>query len=311
MSYPQSFGYVLQADAVSTSRTQAVSLLAASGRALLILDRSYSAGVAGAWSRVELERIRAGMPGRRVVAYFSIGEAERYRDYWGPEWNIGRPGFVLEENPNWPGNYLVEYWHPDWQSIVLSDLEKIVEQGFDGVYLDIVDGFSNFERDPDGSYHDDRVNPATGQSFRRDMVDLVAAIARHARAQVPDFWVIPQNGSQLLAFDDHVQTIDAIGVEDLYTRGDELQPVEHFAYVNGFLDRLRAAGKPVLLVEYAEDGALRARAVRAATARKDVLLLTDRPLKTLGRSYAPLHFQAAESGDAARPRTGLAVARQP
>lgn len=79
---------------------------------------------------------------RLVIAYLSIGEAEKYRYYWkkneGKEW-------VKYENPEWKGNHIVEYWNPEWQKIVYEYLDKIVEAGFDGVYLDIVDGYTNFE----------------------------------------------------------------------------------------------------------------------------------------------------------------------
>ncbi|GDX10473.1 hypothetical protein LBMAG57_22450 [Verrucomicrobiota bacterium] len=43
-------------------------------------------------------------------------------------------------------------------------------RGFDGVYLDIVDGFETFEQ-VGKDYVDVRVNPETKQSYRRDMVE--------------------------------------------------------------------------------------------------------------------------------------------
>ena len=38
------------------------------------------------WQRPELDAIRRGQPGRKVIAYVSIGEAEDYRPYWRKEW---------------------------------------------------------------------------------------------------------------------------------------------------------------------------------------------------------------------------------
>ena len=289
---PKNFAYVLQAGHLGASRAQAIAELAASGRDLIILDRAFQVGDGGAWSPADLERIRAAAPGRRIVAYFSIGEAESYRHYWQPDWTIGKPSFLLEENPNWQGNYVVKYWDRNWQALVLADLDVILAQGFDGVYLDIIDGFSNFERRPDGSYHDNRVNPRTKRSYRRDMAIFVARIAAHARRYNPDFLVIPQNGAQLLAFDKYVKLISAIGIEDLLTQGDAPQTDEHFLYINDYLNKLRAAGKPVLLVEYPERGDLRAKAIRRAGELGDPLLLVDRPLTTLGRSYSAKPFSA-------------------
>lgn len=88
--------------------------------------------------------------GRRLVmAYLSIGEAEDYRYYWQPGWNKDRPEWLEEENPDWPGDFKVRYWHKEWQDILFgpgdSCLKRIMAVDFDGVYLDIIDAFQYFE----------------------------------------------------------------------------------------------------------------------------------------------------------------------
>jgi cysteinyl-tRNA synthetase, unknown class len=50
-----------------------------------------------------------------------------------------------KENPNWPGNYKVKYWHSDWQNIILDYTRRIGEAGLDGAYLDIIDAFAYYE----------------------------------------------------------------------------------------------------------------------------------------------------------------------
>ncbi|NQV37239.1 MAG: endo alpha-1,4 polygalactosaminidase [Candidatus Marinimicrobia bacterium] len=86
---------------------------------------------------------------RLVLAYLSIGEAENYRYYWDDSWTGNKPIWLLEENPNWNGNYKVKYWDSDWQSIIYGDsegyLDKIIRGGYDGVYLDIIDAYEYFE----------------------------------------------------------------------------------------------------------------------------------------------------------------------
>ena len=77
--------------------------------------------------------------------YLSIGEAEDYRYYWRPEWKIKPPPWLDKENPNWPGNYKVKYWYSEWQDIILDYTRRIVEAGFDGAYLDIIDAFAYYE----------------------------------------------------------------------------------------------------------------------------------------------------------------------
>ena len=53
------------------------------------------------------------------------------------------------ENPNWPGNYKVRYWEQSWKDIIYGNdnsyLKKILDAGFDGVYLDIIDAFEYYE----------------------------------------------------------------------------------------------------------------------------------------------------------------------
>ncbi len=84
---------------------------------------------------------------RLVIAYMSIGEAEDYRYYF-PKDNK-KPTWLDVENPRWLGNFRVKYWQRDWQNIIYgssdSYLDKIVELGFDGVYLDTIDTYVYYE----------------------------------------------------------------------------------------------------------------------------------------------------------------------
>ncbi|MCF6365202.1 MAG: endo alpha-1,4 polygalactosaminidase [Bacteroidales bacterium] len=86
---------------------------------------------------------------RLVISYMSIGEAEDYRYYWKDEWNKDKPEWLDKENPNWKGNYKVWYWNSEWQAIIYGNsnsyLKKILDAGFDGVYLDIIDAFEYYE----------------------------------------------------------------------------------------------------------------------------------------------------------------------
>ena len=46
------------------------------------MDYSFSGSDRDRWKRDELDRIREGMEGRKIISYISIGEAEDYRYYW-------------------------------------------------------------------------------------------------------------------------------------------------------------------------------------------------------------------------------------
>ena len=98
---------------------------------------------------ISMLKTKANGGSRLAIAYMSIGEAEDYRYYWQPGWDTNPPSWLDNEDPNWPGNYYVQYWNETWQNIIFgsdeSYLDKIIETGFDGVYLDIIDAFEYFE----------------------------------------------------------------------------------------------------------------------------------------------------------------------
>ncbi len=280
---PTSFAYVLQADSLAKSKAAAVAKLAACGRDWIVLDASYSTDEP--WTAANLAAIRAGKVGRKVIAYLSIGEAEDYRAYWQSSWKTSPPAFLLGENPEWKGNFRVKYWQADWQKIILADVDKIMAAGFDGVYLDIVDGFEPFEQDGK-NYVDNRINPETKQSYRRDMVGWVKTVAARARKTNSAALIIPQNGTQLFAHTDFLGAVDAVGIEDLFTNGDKLQKAADTKFRLETLAPMLAAHKPVLDIEYAKRKERQDHARGSAAQNGLILLVTDRQLKTLGESGA-------------------------
>ena len=286
-SNPASFAYILQADSFAKTKSSAVAQLKESGRDWIVLDATFADNTP--WEQADLETIRSGKAGRKVVAYLSIGEAEDYRPYWQSEWvsngkrTAAAPVWLGIENPEWKGNYQVKYWNADWQKLMLPAIDDAMAHGFDGVYLDVVDGFETYEQGADG-YLDDRMNPDTKQTYRRDMVDWVKAIAARARAKNPAALVIPQNGSQLVVHKDFIEVINAQGIEDLFTNGKKLQPASHTDEILGNLKLLASAKKPVLLIEYPKTHQGQALSKKLAEKNGLVWLVTDRQLKTLGES---------------------------
>lgn len=114
---------------------------------LIIIDLFYNDNTLSAADLVNLKTKNNGSK-RLVVSYMSIGEAEDYRYYWKPEWSKKPPSWLFEENPDWPGNYKVSYWKTEWKKIIYGNsdsyLDKIIANGFDGAYLDIIDAYENF-----------------------------------------------------------------------------------------------------------------------------------------------------------------------
>ncbi len=249
---------------------------------LAVIDYSANGDASGEWSAAQIEDVQLHGPcdRKRVLAYLSIGEAEDYRYYWDPAWVDGSgqpipgvaPDWLGPTNPDWPGNYKVRYWLPGWQSILFgtpsgahrSYLDRIIDAGFDGVYLDIVDAFEYWGPSEIGGTNENR-------DAAHRMIDLVEAIANYARItrEKPDFIVVPQNGAVIIdpdAYPDssdpdaeaaqqqarYFSIIDAIGAEDAFFGGDldENNPYNPDEYMIDLLGRFRTGGVTVLSIEY-------------------------------------------------------------
>ena len=143
----KNFLYILDPELFGT-KTNFITAVTGTNYDLLIIDLFFDGEP---YTTLELDELRNKQNGgtRMVVAYMSIGEAEDYRFYWQTEWDTHPPTWLKEENPNWEGNYKVEYWDPLWQQVIFGNdssyLKKILDAGFDGTYLDIIDAFEYFE----------------------------------------------------------------------------------------------------------------------------------------------------------------------
>jgi len=144
LSEAQNFLYLINPSAFS-DRSCCVAALGQTNYDLLIIDAFFD-DLALTLTEIASLKTKKNGGARLVIAYMSIGEAENYRYYWQLQWLDKPPSWLLEENPDWPGNYKVHYWDPDWQAIISGYLGKILAAGFDGVYLDLIDAYEYFEK---------------------------------------------------------------------------------------------------------------------------------------------------------------------
>jgi cysteinyl-tRNA synthetase len=147
LSQAHNFLYLIN-PAQYASKEEFINAITSTNYDLLVLDLYLGEAI---FTKDEIEQLRQKANGgsRLVLCYLSVGEAEDYRPYWKQEWDENPPEWLLEENPNWAGNYRVQYWNEDWKTIITgsadSYLGKIINSGFNGVYLDLVDAFWEFE----------------------------------------------------------------------------------------------------------------------------------------------------------------------
>ena len=212
---------------------------------LLVIDYSLDGSDQRALTPAQVRRLRVKPDGseRIVLAYLSVGEAENYRYYWQKEWAAKPPTWLGKENKSWPGNFIVKFWTDEWREIVLAKgkgyLDKIIEQGFDGVFLDRVDVYEEWRKPKRRS--------------RAQMIDFVVKLSQTAKSRRHGFYVFVQNAEQLLTNKRYRGHIDGIVKEDMlygYAHDTRLNPK---AMRKAHIKHLKLAQRhhlPVLVVEY-------------------------------------------------------------
>ncbi|MBN1780404.1 endo alpha-1,4 polygalactosaminidase [bacterium] len=219
-----------------------IEAVASTGFDLVIMDYSAEGDDETAFTAGEINTLKnSSWAGKSVLAYLSIGEAEDYRFYWESSWKPGNPGWLLQENPEWEGNFKVEFWDLAWRNIIFSYIDRILAAGFDGVYLDLIDAYEGFM-------------PVSSIEASQLMVDFVKAIREYIRPADNGFLIYVQNAPELATMHpEYLNAVDGIGQEDIYYGydGDGVRtPDEVTQEMEQNLDVFLNAGKTVLTVDY-------------------------------------------------------------
>lgn len=214
-----------------------------------------------------------------VIAYLDIGEAENWRWYWkwSKNWNKGEkkpgdwPSYILKPDPDgWGGDFPLAYWDGRWKNIIIqgkninslpygnyqSCMDEILKDGFDGVYLDWVEGYD----DPSVMAEAKK----QGKDPKTEMIKFIQEIKNYSRSRNPNFLIIQQNGADLAV--NHpklLSQIDAISQEAVWYDGgpsDKWNNPDSYDHTNSpdltreylnLLSIYKKAGKPVFDCEYA------------------------------------------------------------
>ena len=235
-----------------------------------------SIGIAGGDPSV-IEALKHSPGGDKIVlCYLSIGQAERYRYYWQPEWDENPPAWLDEPDPDWTDDFWVKYWEPGWQSVIFgtpdSYLDRIIALGFDGIYLDRVDAYQ---------YYAEQGRATAAQ----EMIDFILAMTAYARERRPGFGVFPQNAEELgTMFPEYLNAMTGIGIEDLYygyPQDHTASPADWTAAREADLLQWVEAGKVVLNVDYTSRPDQIADAYRRSRGNGFVPYVADRSLGRL------------------------------
>jgi cysteinyl-tRNA synthetase len=263
---------------------------------LVIIDYSSDGSDIGRFTSGQISEIKNSSGGAKLVlAYMSIGEAENYRWYWKNSWDANNngipddsaPSWLGPSNPDWPGNYKVKYWESEWQFLICgystSYLDKIIEAGFDGVYLDIIDAYQYWE--PGGESGLNRI------TAEQEMVDFIKSIANYSRAtkRMTNFGIFPQNGEELASHSEYVQIVNGIGREDIWYDDNIPQSDSSTSEVTANLDIFKKFQKLVLVIDYVTEQILIDDFYSKASAKGYVPYATVRDLDalTINPGYEP------------------------
>lgn len=231
---------------------------------LLVVDATAGLASGQPLTAAEVNVLKRKPDGSRrlVVSYMSVGEAEDYRaDYFSPEYMTeDAPDWLMGENKNWQGNRLIRFCAEGWQQTIIGDgegrsvynsidpspLRRLIELGFDGIYLDRVDVYSEIAKEcPDGA---------------RKMVEFVSRLGVSARRYDPQFLVILQNAEELLDHKLLLDSIDGVAKEGLFHSWTNEPDDSRYSVAQ--LKKALAAGRGVFVVDYPADRAKAAVSVR-------------------------------------------------
>lgn len=172
-----------------------------------------------------------------VLSYLSIGEAESYRSYWQDDWKPDNPSFVDKENPEWEENYKVKFWEEEWQNIIIEQLDKIIDKGYSGAYLDLIDSYEYY------AY-------LSSINSRQEMIDFVILLSMHARSKNPNFLILPQNALELTQEENYLAAIDGVGKEDTWYDNNKKLNQEDIDYETKLLKSIKNQNKLTLVIDY-------------------------------------------------------------
>jgi cysteinyl-tRNA synthetase len=279
------------------SEPGAVDTLAASPYDMLVLEPTctdWSSGEQDFDTKGMIDRLKAsvasdGIHRKLVLAYLDIGEAEDWRWYWtwSKQWREGDerptdwPSYIIAHDPDgWEGNYPVAYWDPGWKDIIIygkgtksdpdrdyrSALDEVLRHGFDGVYLDWVEGYEN----PDVAAEARR----QGLDPAGEMVGFIKEIKEYGQSVNPNFIVVQQNAAALASERPEILSwVNGIAQEAIWFDGtafdewddpaaaDIPQDPNLSEYYLEELANYREAGLPVFDCEYAVNYATKAYAL--------------------------------------------------
>lgn len=143
LSQAKNYLYLIS-DGNYPSKEAMLEAVAATDFDVVIIDLFYGESE---FTPEDIQRLKTKSNGaqRLVISYMNIGSAEKFRYYWKKSWGLHHPLWIRRKYEGYDDEFWVKFWKEDWQEIIYGNDEsytkKIINAGFDGVYLDNVEAY--------------------------------------------------------------------------------------------------------------------------------------------------------------------------
>jgi uncharacterized protein (TIGR01370 family) len=164
-----------------------------------------------------LNRTAADPTGSKLIfGYLDVAEAsaQLYPNLFSPG---PVPTWFGQPNVAFTNLYSVQYWNPAWQAILYSNIDQIIANGYDGVFLDGLLGDQEWEA---GNYLGNPVYADATQA----MAQLLTSIRNYVSTKYPSqkFYLIGNNPITLaMQYPATLNSLDLISNETLYWLGSK------------------------------------------------------------------------------------------
>jgi cysteinyl-tRNA synthetase len=139
----QNYLYLISSDNFSTKQAL-INAIAATNFDVVLIDLFFEETALTA-AEVNQLKTKANGAQRLVISYINVGSAESYRYYWKDNWKVHRPGWLKKPYEGYDDEIWVKFWKKKWKEIIYGNddsyAKKIVDAGFDGMYLDNVEAY--------------------------------------------------------------------------------------------------------------------------------------------------------------------------
>lgn len=138
--------------------------------------------------------------GKALLGYLSLSEVYKEDPFFA---QLQSAGLLVEENPNWPGTYLVDFRSKEWiQHLLTEKIPRLIQEGFTGIFIDTVDDVVELER------------LSKYEGATQAAIQLIKAI----RQAYPELTLMMNRGYKVLPF--IAKDIDSVVGESLLTTYD-------------------------------------------------------------------------------------------